>query len=64
VVVGAAVTVVVGASVVGGTVVAAVVGGGTVVATAPGLEAVKVTYPFYLPNGRKARFWHAVIIEN
>ena len=34
---------------------------GAVVGVSPGLEAVKVTYPFFLPNGRKARFWRAVL---
>ena len=34
---------------------------GTVVAAGSGIEAVKVNYPFFLPNGRKARFWHTVV---
>ena len=34
---------------------------GSVVATAPGLEAIQVRYPFFLPDGRKARFWHIVV---
>jgi hypothetical protein len=34
---------------------------GIVVARAAGIEAVKVTYPFFLGNGRKARFWHIVV---
>ena len=36
---------------------------GTVIASSPGLEAVKVTFSFFLPNGRKARFWHIVITK-
>ncbi len=33
---------------------------GAVVAAGPGIEAVKVPYPYFLPNGRKARFWQVV----
>ncbi|NIP96319.1 MAG: hypothetical protein GWO24_23950 [Akkermansiaceae bacterium] len=36
---------------------------GTVIGTAPGLEVLKIGYPFFLPNGRKARFWRIVVTK-
>ena len=35
--------------------------GGAVIAQDSDVEVVKVDYPPFLPNGRKARFWRLVI---